>query len=82
MNEREYLLFGILDLLLRHAESPCTALSLARDLGLTPTAVTVGLVHLEARGLVDADRVRLTLAGLGAARTLAVRPSESATRAA
>lgn len=40
---------------------------LAGRLGVPPAAVRAALLHLEERGLVDADRARLTLKGLAVA---------------
>jgi Mn-dependent DtxR family transcriptional regulator len=40
---------------------------LARALGLRPALISRVLAELDARGLVDAERVRLTLEGLAAA---------------
>lgn len=65
-----HLLFGILELLLDRAHEATDAGLLARTLGRTPTEVAAGLLHLEGKGLVDASRARLTLAGLAAASSL------------
>jgi hypothetical protein len=40
------------------------ASSIARAVGLTPTAAATALLELERSGLVDASRARLTMAGL------------------
>lgn len=82
MNKREYLLFGLLDLLLRRGERSTDATALARDLRLSVSEITEGLTHLEGKGLVDLQRVRLTLAGLCVARALSASAATRAVQAA
>ncbi len=65
-----HLLLGILDQLLGHAHETTDVGRLARALGRTPSEIAAALLHLEHKGLVDAGRVRLTLAGLAAASSL------------
>ena len=47
--------------------------ALARRLGSSPTCVARALVELEARGLADASRARLTMRGLAVASALQAR---------
>jgi DNA-binding IclR family transcriptional regulator len=51
-------------LCLARADVPATARRLAAELGLPPAEVERDLALLARRGLVDADRVRLTFVGL------------------
>ncbi|MEM9187777.1 MAG: hypothetical protein AAGF12_01275 [Myxococcota bacterium] len=44
--------------------------AIAEHLGLRPTQVGEAMVHLEAKGLVDAERGRLTMRGLAASTAL------------
>ncbi len=56
----------------------CDAGAIARRLGLRASEVGAALVVLERRGLVDAERVRLTLPGLAVAASLRARRRRSA----
>ena len=49
---------------LARADAPATVRRLAAELGRAPADVERDLVLLARRGLVDADRVRLTFLGL------------------
>ena len=70
MNTREYILFGLLDHLFVQAETPITLTGLARALDVSALQIDHGLAHLETKGLVDAERLRLTMSGLAAASAL------------
>lgn len=61
---------------LARGDDPARADNVAGRLGVSPAAVAKALVHLEARGLVDAGRVRLTLRGLSTAAALRRHGSE------
>jgi Mn-dependent DtxR family transcriptional regulator len=61
-------LFAVYDL--AAADVPAHAGRIAARVGLSPTEVAEILLHLEARGLVDAGRARLTLRGLAVAHAL------------
>lgn len=52
---------------LAHADRPADLALVADNLGVSCTAADALLAELEAIGLVDAERVRLTLAGLALA---------------
>jgi hypothetical protein len=49
---------------------PTDAGGIARRIARSPTEVAAALLHLERRGLANASRARLTMAGLAAAVTL------------
>ncbi len=61
-------LFALLDL--ARADVPAHAGEIALRLGLSATRVGESLVHLERRGLADAERARLTMRGLAVAQAL------------
>ncbi|MEO0325513.1 MAG: hypothetical protein AAF447_21325, partial [Myxococcota bacterium] len=63
---RGRLMLGLLDALLRLAEKPTTLGELALVLGVSATDTAEALLVLERRGLVRAERLRLTLTGLAA----------------
>lgn len=67
---RDTLVLDVLDVLYTQAHVPSDASSLALHLGVTPTRVAEALIHLERRGMADANRARLTLRGLAAAASL------------
>lgn len=52
---------------LSQASAAIDAGTLARQLGVSPTAAATACVHLERAGLVDATRARLTMLGLAKA---------------
>jgi len=64
-------LVSILGCLYSAAETASTVGGLADSLDLTPQQVASGLRSLEAQGLVDAQRIRLTLSGLAIAAAVA-----------
>ncbi|MEM1414863.1 MAG: hypothetical protein AAGH15_08180 [Myxococcota bacterium] len=68
--DRARLLLGILDALLHLAEKPRSVAELALGQGVSVVAAGDALVSLERRGLVDAERLRLTMHGLAAASAL------------
>ncbi len=76
------MLFTILDVLLERAERRTDAGHLARRCGVTRTQIAEGLLHLERKGLVDAERLKLTLTGLAAANALRADASKHARNAA
>ncbi|MEM6955061.1 MAG: hypothetical protein AAF411_30700 [Myxococcota bacterium] len=82
MDTRHYILFGILDQLLHQAERPSTAALLARRLDVSALEVSDALLHLEGKGLLRADTMRLTLSGLAAAQALAGARRSRRTQAA
>ena len=67
---RGRLMLGLLDALLRLTDKPTTLGELALALGARATDTAEALLVLEGRGLVDAERRRLTLTGLAAASAL------------
>ena len=67
---RGALLLGLLDALLRRAEKSTSVGDLGLALGASATDTADGLLVLERRGRVDAERLRLTLTGLAAASAL------------
>lgn len=64
-----------LDVLFRLASetTPATAIRIAERAGCTPDVVRAALLTLEAQGLVDAERCRLTFPGLALAASRAQR---------
>ena len=70
LTAHQSLVLAVLDALFTLADRATDASGLALRLGATPTAVARALVHLEQRGLADATKIRLTLAGLAAATAL------------
>ncbi len=69
----EHLILSTLDSLyvLSGSGFPTDAGGIGRRTGRSASEVAEALLHLERRGLVDASRARLTLAGLAAATALA-----------
>ncbi len=59
----------------RHAAS--RSLTIAGRLGVSSEAVRAALAHLEGKGLVDADHVRLTLKGLAVAAAFRAHRAET-----
>lgn len=76
----DQIILGTLDSLyhLASLSLPTDAGGIARRIGRSPSEVADALVHLECRGLVDASRARLTMAGLAAAVALAARAAHRA----
>ncbi len=62
----EYVVFGVLDLLL--ADAPPSVSAMALRLGIDRDTVESKLSHLEGKGLVNSGR--LTMSGLAAASSL------------
>ncbi len=69
----ETLILSTLDSLfvLHGMNAAVDASAIARRVGTSPTRVAEALLHLEGKGLVDATKARLTLAGLSAAAAFA-----------
>lgn len=72
MNDFESRLLISLFVASRDTQNPNVA-RLSEALGVPHSLVSTGLLLLEARGWVDAERVRLTLAGLAVAGSLHTR---------
>jgi hypothetical protein len=71
-------LLALLDL--ARGDVPADAGSLARVLGRSPTECATVLVRLDALGLCDATRARLTFRGLAIAASLRAHVAEGARR--
>lgn len=81
VNRTQYALLRALLLFAKNDRSPCIV-TLAAAVGLSCNAVDRTICELDSLGLVDADRLRLSMHGLALAAGLAPKQRKSQARSA